>query len=256
MDRYDEVFGRHRYHEWSNDEVVVTVPFSVAGVSTVIAITERRGHRTVLLDAGDGVSRDLLAVAGPTVTSALQLVAVTHGHYDHMGGLYSLLGLLRLRHRTDPLDIVVPVGCVEAREMVAAFRRVYTTTIHFTVRVQEMPCGSEVTAGPFRLQAFCVEHRGLGSTDSDTPWMPALGYRVCVGSTTIAYTGDARMTPGLERAVRGTDLAIIEATLETHEEEETAAHLTEGEARDLAASAKDAILIHRPPQFVRRTSTH
>ena len=77
--------------------------------------------------------------------------------------------------------------------------------------------------------------------------MPAVGYRIRIGSTIIAYTGDTRMCKEAEELVRDADLAIIEATRDKHKESDRPVHLSIDEAKQLAKLAKDAILIHRNP---------
>jgi ribonuclease BN (tRNA processing enzyme) len=57
------------------------------------------------------------------------------------------------------------------------------------------------------------------------------------------------MCEGAKEVVRDVDLAIIEATLDEYSESEPRAHLTEAEAKELAALARESILIHRIPKM-------
>jgi ribonuclease BN (tRNA processing enzyme) len=84
-------------------------------------------------------------------------------------------------------------------------------------------------------------------TDKDI-LMPALGYKVLVGETTVAFTGDSRMCQSLEDLVTDVDLAIIESTYEQHPNPDQKVHLTEIEARDLSKKAKEHLLIHKKPE--------
>jgi ribonuclease BN (tRNA processing enzyme) len=90
-----------------------------------------------------------------------------------------------------------------------------------------------------------VEHYGLENATGDDVLMPALGYRVSIGKSVIAFTGDSRMCPVLEEVVKGADLALIEATKGTSVEADLKVHLSDGEAEQLGSLAKNHLLIHR-----------
>ncbi len=79
--------------------------------------------------------------------------------------------------------------------------------------------------------------------------MPALGYRISVGETVVAFTGDSRMCPVLEEVVKEADLALIEATGDTSAEAGLKVHLTEDEAKQLGSLARNHLLIHRIPKI-------
>jgi ribonuclease BN (tRNA processing enzyme) len=232
---------------WMNDETEVFVPFSAAGVSTTIEVTSKLAGKTMLLDVGDGALRDLLfAHQGTSWIHEIDIIALTHGHFDHMGGLHSLLGFLRLFKRTHPLNILVPANCTEAIGTVANFRRYYSSTLPFRIDMHEMRDGSGFNTGFFRVQAIAVEHSEL-EFGNGTELVPALGFRVSIGPTVVAYTGDTRWCKGAEEVVRHADLAIIEATKREPPTEGARVHLTEGEAQELASLAKESLLVHRIP---------
>ena len=107
---------------WENDEVEVRIPFSAAGVGTTIVLTSKFTGRIMLLDVGDGTLRDLLKHGGIQFVHDLDLVAITHGHFDHMGGVHSLLGFLRMMKRSEKLHLLLPAGCIEAIESIRGFR--------------------------------------------------------------------------------------------------------------------------------------
>ncbi len=236
---------------WENDEVVVTVPFSVAGVGTTIVIESRFTGKKMLLDVGDGTTRDLFNQFSGSSVEDLTLIAISHGHFDHMGGLYSLLGFLRMLHRKSPLDIIMPQGSVEVLGIIESFREFHSSTIPFEIRCHELRSGVGFDTDFFKVTGFGVEH-----FDSDVPlddiiWEPALGYRVTVGDTIVAYTGDSRMCANLERIVGDADLALIEATYRQTPESKTRAHLSREEAEQLAKLAKNHRIIHQVPEWVK-----
>lgn len=237
-------------YEWENDEVVVDVPFSVAGVGTTIIIESKFTGKKMLLDVGDGATQALLQKYSESSVEDLTLIAISHGHFDHMGGLYSLLGFLRMLHRKAPLDILYPEGCVEVPKIIDAFRVSFSSTIPFEIRCHELKSGVGFETDFFKLVGHKVEH-----FDSDVPMSkitmdPSLGYRVHIGGTIVAYTGDTGMFDGLRSIVEGADLALIEATYRTIRELSPRAHLSLDEAKKLGSFAKNHLIIHQVPDWV------
>ena len=223
---------------WTNDEVEVNVPFSAAGVSTVIILTSSFTGKMMLLDVGDGALRDLLEKGSIQFVHDLDLIAITHGHFDHMGGIHSLLGFLRMMKRSEKMHILLPVDCIEAIEAIRGFRNAYKETLPFGFWYHELTDRSGFDTDFFKVKAFEVEHFGMENATDQDLLMPALGYRVRVGDTTIAYTGDTRICAGAEEVVKEADLAIIEATRKNTPHSELRVHLSEEEAFDLGKLAK------------------
>ena len=70
----------------------VNVLHSDAGVGTQILITN--DQNSVLVDVGDGTLRDLVERRFKFET--LKAILLTHEHFDHISGLYSLVNFLTL----------------------------------------------------------------------------------------------------------------------------------------------------------------
>ena len=69
---------------WGGRVLTVQVLFSRTGLATQILVsTEKVG---LLLDCGDGTARDLIGMGVPL--DSLAGVFLTHGHADHLGGLW------------------------------------------------------------------------------------------------------------------------------------------------------------------------
>jgi ribonuclease Z len=230
--------------------VEVKVPFSAAGVSTTIFLTSKFTGRLMLLDVGDGTLRNLLLHGGIQFVHDLDLIAITHGHFDHMGGVHSLLGFLRMMKRSEKLHILLPADCIEAIQSIRGFRNAYKESLQFEFWYHELTHGTGFDTDFFKVNAIEVQHFGMENTTDQDKLMPALGYRVRVGDTVIAYTGDTRMCIGAEDIVRGADLAIIEATRRETPTSEKRVHLSEDEANELGKLAKNHILVHRIPDIV------
>jgi ribonuclease BN (tRNA processing enzyme) len=81
---------------------------------------------------------------------------------------------------------------------------------------------------------------------------PSLGYRVDIGDTVVAYTGDTGMFDELKSIIQDADLALIEATYRKTPESTPRAHLSIDEAQKLAKFAKNHLIIHQVPDWVVR----
>ena len=237
---------RNYRSEWENDEIHVEVPFSAAGVGTTIILTSKFTGKMMLLDVGDGILRDLLMSGHTDFVHELDPIAISHGHFDHVGGLHSLLGFLQMLGRIKPVNILIPKDCRQAIGIVKDFQDSYKERIPFKIWCHELSEGSGFDTDFFKVNSIEVEHYSLEANLDVEVLEPALGFRVQIGETIIAYTGDTRLCQGAEDIVRGADLAIIEAT---RKETPTGprVHLSVSEAEELGKLAKEYLLIHQIP---------
>ena len=207
--------------------------------------------KMMLLDVGDGVLRDLLSTLDNSdFVNEINLIAISHGHFDHVGGLYALFGFMRMLGRTKPLNIIIPPNCKEVKEIVKGFKELHHDTLPFKIWYHEISPGSDFDTDFFKVKAYEVEHYSLehSSEDEEEVLEPAHGYRVRIGETIIAYSGDTRMCSGVETIVKDADLAIIEATRSTTPKTGRRVHLSVEEATKLGKIAKEHLLIHFIPK--------
>jgi ribonuclease Z len=225
-------------NSWQGEDWSLKVLYSKAGVATQILVSTNECD--LLVDVGDGVLRDLLE--NKYEFNRLEAIAITHGHYDHMGGLWSILGFLRMLGRRKDLTIISPKGCSEVRTVVHDFLGIYEKTMPYKVILREVMDGEEVNVGGMSIQAFQVIHRGSIRHAGILEPIPAVGYSIKYGSQRIVISGDTGYCENIVKYAEGADLAVIEATSSTGIPE---VHLSIDEAMEIGKKAKEYILIHK-----------
>ena len=63
---------------------------------------------------------------------------ITHGHHDHVGGVWSLLTYLRVMRKKTPLSIYYPKGCIEIESIYKAFMKVYSSSLSYKINLVEI----------------------------------------------------------------------------------------------------------------------
>lgn len=227
---------------WRGRDFEVVPLYSEAGVATQVLVKGESGD--ILLDAGDGVLRDLMDIDYDF--NRLKGILVSHGHFDHVGGIYTLLGFLRMIGRKEALPIVVPAPGSEVEGMIKIISTYSPGGLPFNAELRRLKDGDQIEIASTKVRAFKVIHRG-STTQGITDPIPAFGYTLQDGER-IVYTGDTGYMKALEREVRGADCAILEATHSVDSPEAPEVHLVEKDAIRLGRMAKDYILIHRTPK--------
>jgi ribonuclease BN (tRNA processing enzyme) len=237
--------ARENAQSWQGKQIRVEIPFSRAGVAQHVWIES--GDGSVLVDVGDGILRDILQ--NRFDLNKLRGVVFTHGHFDHMGGLHSFLGYLRMIGRKEPLPICAPKGCAEVFSTLDSFLKCYPNTIPFEVVSRGVEPNEEFRLGAFAIKAYPVVHCGSIDGAGILDPIPALGYRITHTGETIAITGDTGISSPLKELIEGADLAIIEATYresaEAGRESLKRVHLSEDVAKEIGKLAREFILVHK-----------
>ena len=150
----------------------------------------------------------------------IEAVLLTHFHGDHLLGLPPFM-LHRAFVDTRPLQILGPPRVEEVLEQLfhlcwgpewPDFRA------RFGLTYAEAGTSGEIAGVPY--ETVGLKHASLTVT----------GYRLRLGDKLLAYSGDTEATPALDELVKGSDVAIVEATGPGH----PMSHTSWEEAAELA----------------------
>jgi ribonuclease BN (tRNA processing enzyme) len=193
------------------------------------------GGRCLLLDCGCGVFAKLRAACDFTRVSA---VVISHLHADHFFDLVPYAYALAYSHAAAAAGsrpaLYAPPG---ARE---TFRRVTGAwqaeeLIEQAFELHEYDPAQELALDPLRVRFHEVPH-----------FIRTHAVQVLAGGATFTYGADCRPNEEIVAFARGTDLLMLEATLEQPEAEGCRGHLTPAEAGEHArrAGARRLVLTH------------
>ena len=228
---------------WQGTNWNVKILYSKAGVATQILVSTLECD--LLVDVGDGALRDLLELDYDF--ERLKAIAITHGHFDHMEGLWTLLCFLRMIGRTDDLFLITPSSCSEVEIVAKGFTDVYSNTIPFQVVTKELSNEEKMEIERMEIQAFPVVHKGSTKVHGIGKHIPAFGYSISYNGQRVVISGDTGMCQSLKKFVKNAELAILEASAKQKTTEISEVHLSIEEARQIGKTAKEFILIHQWP---------
>jgi len=219
-----------------------SILYSRAGIATQILLSTEEYY--FIVDAGDGTLRDLLYEK--IDLRKIKGIFLTHGHYDHIAGLYALLGYFRIIERKYPINIYFPKGCKEAQQIIFAFQESYDD-FSFKIQTYEVKGGEEVKIKDLEVKIYQMRHYAAVGVNRILHPDVAVGYRFIHQGKEVAISGDTGMCSGLIELVRGADVAYIDSTLEEEEVTDTILnnlHLSQKKAEEIGRFAKKYIPIH------------
>lgn len=196
---------------------------------------------SVLIDCG-ATSLTALKAAG-LEPNDVEVVAVTHLHGDHFGGLPFLVLDGQFRRRERPLTIVGPPGTEErvGQAMDVLFAGSRGARRRFDVRFGELAADAPTAAGPATFTALFVEQ----------PDTPACSLRVELHGRVVAYTGDTAWDDGLVELAAGADVLVAEAYFFDRQVPFHLDHATLRRNRD-RLDCRRVVLTHMGPDMLAR----
>jgi len=226
---------------WNKDDFSIKIFCSIPNIATGIILKTSDAYFVV--DPGDGILRDLNSEIGTKQILKISNIFVTHGHHDHIGGVWSLLTYLRVMRKSTPLTIHFPKGCVEIESIFNAFDQVYGNGLTYKIKLNHIKKMDGFKTNNVTVEPFPVIHKEFLS-DGSKRQVPALGYKFIYQNKSICYGGDTAYCDELVIQAKDSDLAIIEAGHEDEEPDDM--HMTLAEAKSIGKSAKEYFLVHVP----------
>lgn len=150
------------------------------------------------MDAGTGTFAELQRHIS---IGEIDAIVITHSHPDHFVDVYPCFYARHYGGLGEPaLPLIGPADFyAHFADLVSEAGR-DVASIAFDYR--ETAPGDVHQLGPFSVEAFAMEHLGIG----------ALGYRVEAEGAVLAYTGDSGPTPEVIKLATGADVFVCEAT--------------------------------------------
>jgi len=227
---------------WQKNDFHIKIFCSIPNIATGILL--KGGNNYFVIDPGDGILRDLNHEIGVNEILNIPDLFVTHGHHDHVGGVWSLLTYMRVMHKTSPLSIHYPNKCIEIESIYHAFKKVYAKTLPYEIKLKPVKQPKSFRTRNITVRPFPVIHREYLHDGITSRQVPALGYSFMYNDTKICYGGDTAYCEDLAIQAKGADLAIVEAG---HEDDiPDNMHMTMSEAKSIGESAKEYFMVHVP----------
>jgi len=177
-----------------------------------------RDNHPILIDCGEGAMRQLMR-AGIDFRQVHDII-LTHHHFDHIGSLFTCLGINMMMQRKKSLNIYGPPGTRQIIEGLSSacdvprdigFGVAGQTLPHPNdfVRVQEISPGDEFMIGEIRVS--CCENTHYRSEDQfGTDGSISLSLRFDAPDRSIVFTGDTGPCKRLETFAKGAQLLVGE----------------------------------------------
>lgn len=228
---------------WTKDNFSIKIFCSIPNIATGILL--KAGKTNIIIDPGDGILRDINNEIKPAEILSISDIFVTHGHHDHVGGVWSLLTYLRVMNKKTPLTIHFPKGCIEIVHIYNAFNKVYHNNIPYNITLNDISEIKSFTSNKVSVKPFPVIHKEFIGDSKKTRQVPALGFKFTFDRKKICYGGDTAYCEELVKNAKGADLAILEAGHEDDGDLDEM-HMTMEEAISIGKTAKEYFLVHVP----------
>jgi len=225
---------------WQKDDFFIEIFCSIPNIATGILLSA--GNSNFIIDPGDGILRDLNKTLSSDDILMISDIFISHGHHDHIGGVWSLLTYLSVMNKKTTLNIYFPDGCVEMESIYTAFMQVYGKELSYKINLKRISSTKPFTRKSVKIIPFFVNHKEPGNKKGETFTVPSIGFKYIYNHKSITYGGDTAYCDSLVEMSANSDLAILEAGAEF--KEETELHMTMEQAIEIGESAKEYFLVH------------
>jgi len=200
----------------------------------------------LLLDAGT-----IGAALTEEEQCGLQHICITHSHLDHIRGIPALADNIIIRNLRHTVTVYAIQDVISALQkhlfnnIIWPDFTVIPTPDSPVISFETIEPGREYSVSDYSIRAIPVNHT-----------VPAVGYRVCQGATTLVYSGDTGPTEELWRYASGIDALIVEVSFPNSMESLAllTKHLTcsllKVELDKVAVLPKRILITHPKPQYV------
>jgi len=137
----------------------------------------------------------------------LKNIFITHSHLDHIRAIPALADniiIKNLHHTVNIYSIPAVISAMQNHlfnDIIWPDFTVIPNLVNPVISFKTIDTGVDYTVGDYRIRAIPVNHT-----------VPAVGFRVCDGSTTLVYTGDTGPTEEIWQYVNGIDALIVEVS--------------------------------------------
>lgn len=226
------------------------------------------GAENVIIDAGRGVVTQLAHI--DVDPNAIDVIFITHHHFDHIGNLADLLLAGWNNGRNREVRVYGPEGTAAIIE--SFWNVIYRRDIVFRLKetefldevlpdirkqvvVRDIAVGEVVTGDGWQVQAFQVEH-GHALDMSHEDW-PCYGYRIEGDGQILGISGDTVDCAGARALAEDADLLVqccylAEAAVDSKDKRILVDHVLASakQAGEIAQAAgvKRMVLTHLAPQ--------
>jgi ribonuclease BN (tRNA processing enzyme) len=227
---------------WRKEDFFIKIYSSIPNIATGILITTDKA--TFVVDPGDGILRDLNKDAGAVTILKISDIFISHGHHDHVGGVWSLLTYLSVMGKKSALNIYYPKGCKEIESIHKAFIGVYGNSLSYSINLKAIDNSRSFRRDSVSIIPFKVNHRERTQAGKTNEIVPSLGFKFIYDGKSICYGGDTAYCESLVKMAKDSDLAIIEAG--ATDEKASDLHMTIKQASQIGMTAHDYFLVHVP----------